>query len=311
MNLDTGDINQPDAGGDGASLRFIDAHHHLWDLSACRYPWLEARGVRRFFGDPTPIQKNYLVDDFLSESERYRPLQSVHIQVGTDPADQVAETAWLSRQPSFPHAIVAACDLASPNRDAELDQHREYSRLRGVRQILGRHAEEDRKHNSDQLIENPEFALGLSRLASLGLSFDLQLIPPQMQRVARLLSSLPDLPVALCHCGSPWNQSAAGLDHWREGLRALAALPQVVCKVSGLGMFNPAWTVDELAPIVTSVIETFGPERVMFGSNFPVDKLYRGYTELWSAYETLTRPFTAHEREQMFVTTAARFYRLD
>jgi predicted TIM-barrel fold metal-dependent hydrolase len=234
----------------------------------------------------------------------------VHIQVGTAAADQVQETAWLSNQDRFPHAIVAACDLASDQRDRELDQHLQFSRLRGIRQILGRHAEEDRKHNSDQLIDAPAFAQGLSRLSTLGLSFDLQLIPPQMQRVARLLASVPDLQVALCHCGSPWDQSVEGLAAWRIGLRALAELPGVVCKVSGLGMFNPSWTVDDLRPIVHEVVGTFGPERVMFGSNFPVDKLYRSYEATWSAYEALLEEFSGAERESMLVGTAASFYRL-
>ena len=77
------------------TLEFIDAHHHLWDLQTIDYPWLMARGQLRFFGDPTPIAKNYLPEDFLGESARYRPLQSVHIQVGVGKGSELAETRWL------------------------------------------------------------------------------------------------------------------------------------------------------------------------------------------------------------------------
>lgn len=84
------------------SLVFIDAHHHLWDLHAVHYPWLKARGERRFFGDPTPIQKNYEVDDLLGESPNFKPLASVHIQVGAAPDHSLRETEWLHEQTEFP-----------------------------------------------------------------------------------------------------------------------------------------------------------------------------------------------------------------
>lgn len=287
---------------------FVDAHHHLWDLQACHYPWLMARGERRFFGDPTPIQRNYLLEDFLGESRRYRPSRSVHIQVGA--ADALRETAWLSSLGDYPHAIVAACDLTSPEVDSLLERHLAYPRVRGIRQIIGRHAQEDARHGSDALIEDPAFARGLAALARRGLSFDLQLIPAQMHRVAALLERLPDLAVALCHGGSPWDQSTAGLATWRAGLRALAAGPRAMCKISGLGMFNPTWTVDRLRPLVATVIDVFGPERVMLGSNFPVDKLYTDYERLWAAYDELISAYTETERARLRAGTAKAFYRL-
>lgn len=293
-----------------ADLPFIDAHHHLWDLRACHYPWLMARGVKRFFGDPAPIQRNYLPEDFLGESSRYRPAKSVHIQVGVAPGDEVAETAWLQAQAPCPTAIVAAADISSGNLGEALAQHRQYAKLRGVRQILGRHAEEDRKHGSDALLDNPAFISGLQRLADEGLSFDLQMIPPQMPRVIRALQRVPELRVALCHCGSPWNQTREGLASWRRGLAQLAQLPRVVCKVSGLGMFNPDWRTEDLRPIVLDVIDVFGPSRVMLGSNFPVDKLYTSYDALWDAYAEITAGFSATERRQLRHDTAATFYRI-
>ena len=137
------------------------------------------------------------------------------------------------------------------------------------------------------------------------------MIPPQIPRVVEILKQVPDLSVALCHCGSPWDQSETGLTHWREGLQQLAQLPRVHCKVSGLGMFNPSWRAQDLRPIVLQVIDIFGPERVMFGSNFPVDKLYNSYDALWDAYDQILIDFSANERRQMLVNTAAGFYRIE
>lgn len=296
-------VNEPE-------LPIIDAHHHLWDLHACHYPWLMARGEKRFFGDPAPIQRNYLPGDFLAESRRYVPVKSVHIQVGVAPEDEVNETAWLQEQTPCPSAIVAATDLSSPDVELQLQRHQAFSKLRGVRQIIGRHAEEDKRHNSDTLLGNPGFVDGLRLLQSKGLSFDLQMIPPQMQRVIAVLEQVPELPVALCHAGSPWDQSQPGLAAWRRGLKNLAGLPNVVCKISGLGMFKPDWEVEDLRPIVLDVIDIFSPQRVMLGSNFPVDKLYRSYDALWDAYAQITSGLTRAERQCLYYDTAAQFYRI-
>ena len=292
------------------ALEFIDAHHHLWDLGHCHYPWLMARGERRFFGDPGPIQKNYLPADFLSESGRYLPRKSVHIQVGVAAADETRETAWLQSLAPYPQAIVAATDLRARDLNAALDSHQQAGKLRGIRQIIGRHHEEDRKHGSDALLQDPLFLAGLKQLATRDLSFDLQMIPPQMPGVLTLLRQLPELQVALCHSGSPWDQSPSGIAQWQHGLSQLAQLPNVVCKISGLGMFNPCWQAQDLQPIIQRTIDVFGPKRIMFGSNFPVDKLYNSYETLWNTYEEAVSAFSPEERQQMFYQTAADFYRI-
>lgn len=290
------------------ALEFIDAHHHLWDLQALDYPWLMAKGETRFFGDPEPIQKSYLPEDFLAESARYRPQQSVHVQVGVAAGCELAETAWLQQQSTVPNAIVAYADLSSAELRSVLKAQLLNDRLRGIRQIIGRHPVEDLQHRSDELLENSRWQAGLQTLAAMNLSFDLQLIPPQMERAFSALKQVPQLKVALCHCGSPWDQSEQGLHLWRENLRRFAQLPNFYCKVSGLGMFNPNWTVAELRPLILDVIDIFGPERTMFGSNFPVDKLYRSYEALWRAYEEVTQGFTDGEKRQLYYTTAKSFY---
>ncbi len=291
-------------------LRFIDAHHHLWDLQACHYPWLMAKGEQRFFGDPTPIQHNYLTEDFLNESPHYRPEQSVHIQVGVAEADNIKESAWLQQHSTAPNAIVAFADLAAEDLADTLQAQQHFSKLRGIRQIVGRHVDEDAKHDSNALLGNPQWVDGLKQLQQQQLSFDLQMIPPQMPALLDALQQVPELSVALCHCGSPWDQSPDGLNSWRDGLKQLAQLPNVSCKVSGLGMFNHHWQTEDLKPIILDVIEIFGVDRVMFGSNFPVDKLYRPYETLWAAYDEITQEFTAEERQRLFVDNAAQFYRL-
>ena len=181
--------------------------------------------------------------------------------------------------------------------------------MRGVRQIIGRSDEEDAKTGSAALLDNPQWTDGLALLAERGLSFDLQLTPRQLLRCAEVFAAVPDLHVALCHCGSPWDPGASGIESWRAGLEALAALPNVHCKISGLGMFDHNWTTDSIRPLVESCLEIFGTQRCMFGSNFPVDKLHASYSKIWRAFLELTGDLSDEERDALFGGNAKTFYR--
>lgn len=294
--------------------KIVDAHHHLWDLTACDYPWLMARGVQRFFGDPAPIQKNYLVEDLLDDAASYELEASVHIQVGVAPGHELQETAWLQKcsdERGLPSAIVAFCELEQADAPDRIAAQMQHSRLRGIRQIIGRSDDEDAVTGSGQLIDNAVWQDNLAMLGELGLSFDLQLTPRQIARVADVLANAPDTPIALCHCGSPWDQSKVGLAAWREGLQLLASLPNVYCKISGLGMFDHDWSVDSIRPIVESCVDIFGPTRCMFGSNFPVDKLHASYSDVWQAFEEITKGLIESDQTQLFGATARAFYGID
>jgi predicted TIM-barrel fold metal-dependent hydrolase len=291
----------------------VDAHHHLWDLSACTYPWLMAKGQMRFFGDPTPIQKNYQVSDFQADFGTLPVTASVHIQVGVHPDDSIQETRWLQAQGNMhglPSAIVAFCDLTAPDREAMLDAHMACPGLRGVRQILGRSDVEDRVTNTGALIDQPAFLDGLKSLAQRGLSFDLQLVPHQMQSVSRVLEGVPDLKVALCHAGSLNQFDEAAIQTWSSGMQALARLPNVICKVSGFGMFDHHWSSDSIRDQIRQTIDVFRPERIAFGSNFPVDGLHASYQEVVAGFASAIESFTLEERQAMFATNSRQFYRL-
>ena len=285
----------------------IDAHHHLWDLTAVHYPWLMARGVERFFGDPTPIQRNYLIDEFRSEAEVQGIAASVHIQVGAE--DGMAEARWVQAvadaNPGWPLKQVVFVDLTADNLDARLDAFQELPSVVGVRQIVGRALGEDAETGTNTLLDTPAFVAGLKNAGERGLSFDLQLIPELMGKTAELLARAPDTAVALCHAGSPHDRSSDGLARWTGELAALSDLPQVRCKLSGLGMFDHDWVSESFRPIVETCLDHFSPNRVMFGSNFPVDKLYSDYATLFHAFRDLV-PREMHQA--VFNNTAADFY---
>lgn len=292
----------------------IDAHHHLWDLRACRYPWLMARGVKRFFGDPTPIQKNYLIGDFFRDIGDLPVAASIHIQVGVEESQSVAETRWLQSVADtgagrgFPQGIVAFCNLAEPGAMDIIEQHDRFPNLRGIRQIVGRSPKEDAVTGTGRLLENPVWIKNLARLTEYGLSFDLQLVPHQLRQAKNVLAKIPRLKVALCHCGSPFDRTGTGLALWKEGISELAELPNVYCKLSGFGMFDHGWSAASIRQMVLHAIDVFTPVRCMFGSNFPVDSLYAGYADIWAAYNDITSGFSDSERRQLFAGTAGSFY---
>lgn len=297
-----------------APFRIVDAHHHLWDLGAShRYPWLMERGVVRFFGDPTPIQCDYLPDDFRRDIGDLPVVASVHIQVGVAPGDELEESLWLQKQHrerGLPSAIVAYCDLTAPDFSARLDEHERAAALRGVRQIVGRSVEEDQRTGSAALLDSSAFLAGLRCLAQRNLTFDLQLIPAQMERAAALLSLVPELRVALCHAGSLSDFSPDGRALWKRGIRRLSKLPNLICKLSGFGMFDKNWSAQSVREQFDTILMAFGPERMAFGSNFPVDKLAMSYSEVWQRYFEFAEGLSAEEQCHLFHDAAARLYRL-
>ncbi|WP_299983898.1 amidohydrolase [uncultured Ruegeria sp.] len=145
-------------------------------------------------------------------------------------------------------------------------------------------------------------------MGARGLSFDLQLLPELMAQTADVLVQAPDTRIALCHAGSPHNRTSTGLRNWADALATLSALPQVHCKLSGLGMFDHDWTAESVSPIISTCLSQFGADRCMFGSNFPVDSLTSTYEEVVSRYQNLL-PASYHDN--VFQNTSKRFYDIE
>jgi predicted TIM-barrel fold metal-dependent hydrolase len=132
-----------------------------------------------------------------------------------------------------------------------------------------------------------------------------------MQGAARLAAALPNLQLVLLHAGMLEDTSGAGIALWRDGMAALADCPNVAVKLSGLGTFLHRVDRDYIGFVVNETIERFGAERCLFGSNFPIEKLWTDYATLLAAYRAVLAPFTEAEREQIFSATARRIYRID
>ncbi len=297
-------------------MKIADAHHHLWDLENHIYPWLQ-EPVEHFVGDYTDIQRTYLIDDLRRDASEFELARSVHLQAEYDHANPVGETAWLQSvhddpvAGGLPSAAVAYADLQADDVENVLARHCEYPLMRGIRYMLN-YANETRFRFATRngLMQNPAWLRGYRLLAKYGLSFDCQVWPWQLTEAAILAAENPDVPIILNHTGMPIRRDPEGIEEWRDGIKALAGNPNASAKISGLGMLDRQWNAERIRPFVLDTIDAFGTERCMFASNYPVDRLFGPYGEIWRAFDEITTGFSSKERSNLFHDNAVRIYRL-
>jgi predicted TIM-barrel fold metal-dependent hydrolase len=297
-------------------MQVVDSHIHLWDLKTHRYPWLENPGVS-FVGDARELKHDYLLNDLLDEAGDIEVLKLVHVEANHDPADPVEETRWLQsiaerdESRGMPNAIVAAVDLSAPKAPALLEAHAAFASTRGIRQILNVHDKPLYDYVGRHFMREPVWREHFGLLRRHDLSFDLQLYPSQMEEAAALAHAHADTQFIVNHAGMFVDRSSvAGYRAWRDGLRLLASCPNVAVKISGLAMFDHAWTVESLRPYVLETIDAFGAQRAMFASNFPVDRLFGSYAALWHAYAAIVDGASDSEKDALFRRNAERLYRI-
>jgi predicted TIM-barrel fold metal-dependent hydrolase len=290
----------------------VDAHHHIWRLADL--PWLGGPPVPRIFGEYAAIRRDYLIDEYLRDARACGVVRSVYVQTNWPPERALDEAAWVqsvAAQHGFPHAIVGFADLAAFDVEATLDAMSQIPGLRGIRQQLHWHARSlYRFATRPDLADDPAWRRGLAALSHRGLLFELQIFADQMAGGARLARDFPDVPFVLLHAGMLEDRSADGWSRRRAGMRALAACPNVVTKLSGLGTFVRACSADAWRPVVEETLAMFGADRCMFGSNFPVESLWTSYGEIVTVMESCLASLSELERAAAWHDTATRVYRL-
>ncbi len=294
-------------------LPIIDPHFHLWDLENNYYPWLSDGVKPSAFGDYTAINKSYLIDDYLADASNQNVVKAVHLDVGYDPKDPAGETRWLQQvadKHGFPHGIVGYADLRKRDVGDQLDEHMQYANFRGIRQSMNFHHDPAKTYLAEpEVSRTPEWRNGFRELARRALSFDLQLYYWQVDEFVELAAIFPDVQIILNHTG----MQVDGPDHfdgWRRAMKRLSVAPNIACKISGLGMGNFTWQTEDIRPYVETAIESYGVERCMFASNFPVDKLFSSYDKIFNAFKTITDGYSKTERHALFHYNAERIYRL-
>jgi predicted TIM-barrel fold metal-dependent hydrolase len=281
-------------------MRIIDTHLHLVYLDKFRYPWLDDAG---------PLNRQWDFPHYWSEAGRLGIEAAIHMEVDVLPRQAEDEARFvLGLDPHVVGAIMAG-HPESVDFPAHLERVVDEPRITGVRRLL--------QGEADDLSAGDVFRDNIRRLAAHKLTFDICIRPDQFGIARNLVAACPDVQFILDHCGNPpiaggdLAQRGADLEAWRIGITALAELPNVAGKISGIVNHAPAaYTAATLRPAVEHVIESFGWDRVVFGSDRPVLTLNGTLTKWVETLKAIVSGAAADEQAKLFHRNAERIYRL-
>jgi len=298
-----------------ADLPIIDAHQHFWDLEHNRHPWLQDVPPIPFrYGDYTALRRSYLPADFRRDCGAHRVVKTVYVEAEWDPQDPVGETRWVSALAAahgLPNAIVAQAWLDRADVAEVLAAQAAFALVRGVRHKPRAAASPAAVvAGAPGSMGDARWRAGYALLERHGLHFELQTPWWHLAEAVDLARAFPRTRIVLNHTGLPADRSAEALAGWGAAMRAFAACPNVAVKISGLGLPGRPWRVADNAAIVREAIATFGVERCMFASNYPVDGLVASYDTIMSGFKAIVADRPLAERRALFHDNAARIYRI-
>ncbi len=276
----------------------VDTHLHVIDQSALRYPWLA--------GAPA-LNRDFSYEEYAREARRVGIGATLHMEVDVAPQDIEAETANVGRLAQQKgNLIVGAISSCRPEDEgfaAFLDRQKPNPVVKGFRRVL--HVV------PDDLSESALFRENVKRLAGTGFTFDLCVLPRQMDKAIALVDLAPDVQFIVDHCGVP-DIKGGGLDPWREQMTEIARRPNVSGKISGVVAYaDPdSWTVEDLRPYVEHTIGAFGWDRVVWGSDWPVCTLGGGLSTWVAATHALISGASADEKTKLLSANARRIWKL-
>jgi predicted TIM-barrel fold metal-dependent hydrolase len=279
-------------------MQIVDTHQHLWDLDLFRYSWLNSLPA---------LNRSFRMPDYLEAAKGLNVVKSVHLEADVDEPYMLDETRHLlalADQPDNPLDGVVACGRPeSEHFKSYLDQVAGHPRLKGIRRVL--HTQPDEVGQGATFINN------VAALSGYGLSFDLCVLARQLPIAINLVSKCPDVVFILDHCGVP-QVKERNLDPWRSYIAEIARFPNVCCKISGLVAYaDPQrWTTEDLRPFVEQAIASFGWNRLLFGSDWPVCTLSASYQQWVEALRAITQEAGEVNQRKLFHDNAVRVYRL-
>ncbi|MGW1544902.1 amidohydrolase family protein [Streptomyces sp. NPDC002309] len=282
----------------------VDAHHHVWDLSVRDQDWITGAELQ-------PLRRDFTLDDLAPEAAAASVDRTVLVQTVTV-AEETPEFLALAAGHDLVAGVVGWTDLTRPDVADELARLRELPgghHLKGIRhQVQG--------EPDPEWLLRPDVRRGLAAVADAGLVYDLVVLPHQLSACVRAAAALPGLTFVLDHLGKP-PLAAGPREPWASDIRALAGLPNTVCKVSGLvtemdraHWGGTTWPLAPLRPWWDTALEAFGPGRLMFGSDWPVCTVAATYAQVARLAGDLAKDLSPDEHARFFEGTATRVYGL-
>jgi predicted TIM-barrel fold metal-dependent hydrolase len=286
----------------GDPLPIIDTHQHLWDLGRFRLAWLRDYG---------PLRRNYLLEDYWQAAQGTNIVKTIYMEVDVVPEQREAEVDYVVAMAKEPDARMAGAVVGGA---PESEQFAAYvRRLKMFPQVKGLRAAL-RSQPSDGGFElDKAFVAGVRLLGEQGLSFDINVQPAQLDQAAALVDRAPDTRYILDHCGNVnVTSGAADIERWKRGMADVARRQQAVCKVSGFitNARGHKPTQEEIAGVVDHVLECFGPDRVIFASDWPVSTLAMSLHEWIAAVQQAVADRSEPDRRKLFHDNAVRIYGL-
>ncbi len=295
-------------------MKFLDAHHHFWDISSNYHPWLcDEPQIPFRYGNYAAIRTNYLPNDYEDDAVAVEIIGSVHVEAEWNPEDPVGETRWLTditQTCEHPVVFVVKACLDQDNIEEVLADHSAFPQVRGIRQKPT--ATEQNALRSRGLpgsMDDPNWRDGYAKLERLGYSFDLQIPYWHLDQATDLAADFPETTLVINHTGLPSDRSDLGFSAWSNAIEQVAQKPNVMIKISGLGQTNQPWTVESNRNIVLRALDIFGPDRCMFASNFPVDRLCGDLDAILLGFREIVNTLTETTVDALFHGNAARIYR--
>lgn len=273
-------------------IPILDTHLHLVYPDRFAYPWL---------GGAPAINKPWTIESYWAEAKTLGIETALHMEVDVAEGDALAESEYVLGLPGIAGAI-ASCRPEHTDFAAQLEQYAAMPGIKGLRRIL---------HQSpDDLSQSDLFAENIRRLADVNLSFDLCVRHDQLPIGQKLVEKAPEISFILDHCGVP-DVTGQGLDPWRDNIRAIARLPNLNAKISGIVAYSGAdWTIETIRPYVEHVIECFGWDRVVWGSDHPVVTLTGSLTRWVEATREIIKDASEAEQAALLHANAKRIYKL-
>ena len=277
----------------------IDSHHHLWDLSIRDQEWITGDKMQ-------PIRRNFLVSDLRDAIVDSRIDKTVLVQTVTD-YSETPELLTVAQSEQLVGAVVGWLQIDAPDAIAHLHQYLDLpgaAYLKGIRDIA-------QDHPDPNYLAKPETIANVNKLGELGITFDLLTKTPELAAAIKLVRACPDVQFVMDHISKPYIAKRE-LEPWRTLMSELATLPNVFCKVSGLVTEAnwKTWDVNDFKPYIDHVIEIFTPQRLMFGSDWPVANLGGTYSQIVELAEDLTSGLSPTEAEFFWHKSATAAYRL-
>jgi len=276
----------------------IDAHHHLWERRRFNYSWLK---------EVPAIDRDFLIQDYEETIKGYGIVQSVFVQADVDPEFGLQEARWalsVAATESPVAGVVAWAPVEQPDLEPFLEALGSHPQLKGIRRLIQGEPDPD-------FCARKAFVEGVRKLAQFDLSFDICVCHHQLPAVIQLVQQVPEVSFVLDHVGKP-NIAERVVEPWKTHIQELARLENAFCKVSGMATEADwrKWRIADLRPYLDHVIEAFGCDRLMFGSDWPVCTLAVEYGRWLEIVQEATKDATSEEQHQLFYGTAERFYRL-